>query len=362
MAEIQKRTHVVILCGGGGTRLWPVSTRPQPKQFVSILENGKTLFQETVDRALRLAERDNIWVITNKDYVHYIHNQFPGIRRDQVIVEPEAKNTAMAHVVSTFFIAKKDPNALVVNFASDHFIPQVDEFVKQLRIALEFLAGSDSILTVGIRPTHPDVNYGYIKQGKKIREIDDWPFYEVAVFKEKPDLKTAEKYFKSGKYFWNACLYMWRSDTFLETVKKVAPSFWQAGEEIFSSIGTSRLPASLRQAYGQVESISIDYAVSEKADNLALFPASFFWSDVGNWQAVHRLQEKDEQHNVLLGNGQKILTLESRGNLVRADDKEVVVFGVNDMVIIETQHSLLVCPLSRAAEVGEVAKKIQNKK
>jgi mannose-1-phosphate guanylyltransferase len=362
MAEIQERTHVVILCGGGGTRLWPVSTREKPKQFVSVLEGERTLFEETVERALKLAKKDNIWVITNKNYVDYIYQQFPGVRKDQVIIEPEAKNTAMAHVVSTFFVAKKDPNALVVNFASDHFIPQLDDFVKQLKIALEFLAGSDNILTVGIKPTHPDVNYGYIKQGRKIREIDDWPFYEVEKFREKPDQSTAEKYFKSGKYFWNACLYMWRCDTFLETIQKVAPSFWRAGNEIFSSIGTPRLATSLRKAYDQVESISIDYAVSEKTDNLVLFPANFFWSDVGNWQAVYRLQQKDKLQNVFLGEKNKSWAIDSRGNLIRAHGKRIVVFGVSDMVIIETQHSLLVCPLGRTAEVGEVAKKVQSRK
>lgn len=360
MADLQKRTHVVILCGGGGTRLWPVSTTQRPKQFVGILENKKTFFQDAVERALKITLAENIWVITNKNYLRFIYKQFPQVQKDQVIVEPEAKNTAMAHVVSTFFIFKKDPEALIVNLASDHFIPQIGEFIKQIRVALDFLASSDNILTVGIKPSHPDVNYGYIKKGEKVKEVDDWPFYKVDEFKEKPDLKTAESYFKSGEYFWNACLYMWRVESFLETVKRVAPSFWRAGNQIFSSIGTSKLEKVMRETYSKVEDISIDYAISEKANNLVLFPASFFWSDVGNWQSVYRLQEKDKFQNAFSGRLDKILTFESYGNLIRASRKRVVVFGVNDMVIIETGDSILICPLSRTAEVGKIAKQIQS--
>jgi mannose-1-phosphate guanylyltransferase len=361
MAKISSEIYVVILCGGGGKRLWPVSTRQKPKQFISILGEEKTLFQETVERAKLLAKPENIWVITGKDYLDFIHKQAPEISNQHIIIEPEAKNTAMAHIVSSFFIYKEDPHAIIVNLASDHFIPNNKEFARQMKIALRFLKESDYILTVGIKPTHPDVNYGYIKQGKEIKKINNWPFYEVAEFKEKPDLKTAKKYCASGKYFWNACLYSWRVDTFLETVKKVNSVFWQSGKEIFDSIGTSKFNPILKKNYQKAENVSIDYAISEKANNLVLFPASFFWSDVGNWQAAYRLSDKDKQENVLLGKKQNILTPESKGNLIKSEKKQIVAFGLKDMIIIETAENILVSPLEKAADIGIISEIITKK-
>ncbi len=361
MATIQEKTQVVILCGGGGKRLWPLSTKEKPKQFVSIWEGKKTLFQESVERAKLLTKSENIWVITGKDYLDFIFDQFPKVLKNQVIIEPEAKNTALAHIVSSFFVYKKNPEAIIVNLASDHYIPNNQEFIKQIQIGLKFLLNTQYLLTVGIKPTHPDVNYGYIKQGTELKKIANWPFYKVAEFKEKPDFKTAKKYLLSGKYFWNACLYTWNVKVFLETAKKLSPNLWQLGKAIFDSIGKRNFDQVLKENYHQAEDISIDYAISEKANNLALFPATFFWSDVGNWQAVYRLSNKDSQNNVLLGEKANILTLESNSSLIRADKKQVVAFGVKNMVIIETDKAILVSPLARAADIGLIREALAKK-
>ncbi len=355
-----KNIHVVILCGGGGKRLWPVSTKKLPKQFVSLLGSGKTLFEETVERAKLITKPENIWIITAKGYEDLIFKQFPEASKDQVIVEPVAKNTAMAHVVSSFFVYNKDPHAIIVNLASDHHIPDNAEFLNQMDKVLEFLkSNKEYILTVGIKPTHPDVNYGYIKKGNPINESQE--FFKVEEFKEKPDLITAKQYLKSGEYFWNACLYTWPAQTFIDTVQRIAPNFWELGNKIYNALGTDQIESILVECYEKAENISIDYAISEKANNLALYRADFFWSDVGNWEAIYRLSDKDKQGNFVFGNKNMILSIESNNNLIRSDKKLVVAFGVEDLIIIETEDSILVAPLKKAPLVGAIPEQLSQK-
>lgn len=353
--------HVVILCGGGGKRLWPVSTKTLPKQFVSLLGSDKTLFEETVERAKLITSIENIWVITAKGYENLIFRQFPQVQKNQVIVEPIAKNTAMAHVVSSFYVYYKDPQAIIVNLASDHHIPDNLEFKNQINKALDFLKSNKGyILTVGIKPTHADVNYGYIKKGKPVNNSEE--FFKVEQFKEKPDRITAKQYLESGEYFWNACLYTWPAQTFIDTVQRIAPNFWELGNKIYNALDANHIESVLEDCYEKAENISIDYAVSEKASNLALYKADFFWSDVGNWEAIHRLSDKNKQGNALLGETNKIIPIESNNNLIRSEKKLIVAFGVENLIIIETEDNILVAPLKKAPLVGTIPEQLSQKK
>jgi len=344
-----------ILCGGGGKRLWPRSRLKNPKQFIRLF-GRKTIFQETVDRIKPLVPPERIFVVTNFDYIDEVQNQAPEIPSQNIIAEPMAKNTALAMGVAVVYVKNRDPQGVIVNLASDHLIQNKKEFRRIISVAAQAANFDDYLLTVGIKPQYPHTGYGYIQSGKEFTRIDNVPIFQVKRFTEKPDLKRAQKFVKSGHYFWNANLYTWSVKAALKAFVKHAPKIAQGLKKIEAAIGTSKEKAVLKRVYQEAEDISIDYAVSEKADNMLVVPGDFGWSDIGDWKVVYDLGKKDQDGNVIIKHGKKgeYLGVETKNCLVHFDDELIATVGVENLIIVDAGNLILVANKDKAQDVKKI--------
>jgi mannose-1-phosphate guanylyltransferase len=354
--ELKKHLYVLILCGGGGTRLWPRSRQKTPKQFLLNFFGEKSLFAQTVERALWLTSPEKIWVITNSDYADEVLKQGGVISPRNVIAEPQAKNTAMCMGMGAAYIKKVDPEAIILNFASDHLIGDQELFIKQMSLAAVAAANNEAIVTVGLRPIFAHTGLGYIEAGEKKGE-----FFLVNSFKEKPDLSTAERFIRQGNYYWNANLYVWSVPVVWKAFRKYAPNIFVGIEKIFQSLGTAQERLVMGETYARAENISIDYAVSEKANNLLLIPATFSWSDIGDWQIVYDLKKKDVNGNVIENFGESgwHLGVDTKNCLIESSGRLIATVGVEDLLVVETNDAVVVCSRERAQEVKKVVEELK---
>jgi mannose-1-phosphate guanylyltransferase len=351
---------MVVLCGGGGTRLWPRSRKQTPKQFIKLLDD-KTLYQEAVERVEGLIPPERIFVITNKRYVDEIKKESPLIPEENIIAEPAKKDTAMAMGVAAAYIHQQDPDAVIVNLASDHRIGDVEEFRKTIQIAAEVAYEDEHIVTVGINPSYAHTGLGYIHAKEELKKVGKLPVLEVEGFTEKPKLTTAKAFLATGEYFWNANLYTWRTKTVLQAFKDYAPELYSLINNIQNSIGTENEEQVLKEEYQKAEKISIDYAISEKVDKMLMVPGDFGWSDVGDWSVVHELGEKTEGGNVVIQHGKGGYIGKDVSNcLIHSDDQLVAVIGLQDMVVVDSEDVLLICPKDKTQEVKPIVKKLKD--
>jgi mannose-1-phosphate guanylyltransferase len=360
--EIKNHLYVLILCGGGGTRLWPRSRQKTPKQFLTNLYGQKTLYEQTVERALCLTTSEKVFVVTNNDYLDEVVTLGRVISPRNIIAEPQAKNTTMAMGVGAAYIYKKDPQAIIVNLASDGAINNYDLFTTEMLTAVNAAASGEYIVTVGITPSFPHTGLGYIQADERIHKIEQ-EVYKVRSFKEKPDLETAKDFILKGNYYWNANLYVWAAQTIWNAFQKLAPDIFQHIKKIYESLGSSNEEDILRESYDQVENISIDYAISEKASNLVLVPATFSWSDVGDWKVVYDLKEKDTQGNILKSFTEKgeCFSLDCNNCLVESQSKLIATIGLKDIIVVETENAILICQNDRAQDVKKVVEDLKSK-
>jgi mannose-1-phosphate guanylyltransferase len=358
----EKHLYVIILCGGGGKRLWPRSRIKTPKQFIKLF-GEKTIFQDTVTRSRTLVPYSKIFVVTNFDYVDEVRKQAPGIPRKNIIAEPQAKNTALAMGIGALFIHKLDPLAVITNFASDHHVQNIRKFDQAVRSAAQAANLGDFLVTIGIKPTFPHTGMGYIKTTHLFKKIDNAEIFKVEKFVEKPDVTTAEKFLSEGGYFWNANLYTWRADSILRAFDKHLPKLAVGLEKIRESLGTPQEKKVIKITYEEAEDISIDYGVSEKASNMLLVPAEFPWSDIGDWKAAYDISKKDNQGNVIIfekGKGE-FVGMETKNCLVHFSDELITTIGVENLIIVDTKDALLVCRKDRAEEVKKLVNLLKEK-
>lgn len=354
-------TYCVILAGGGGTRLWPESRNKTPKQFLRLTSN-QTMMQLAANRAKRLVDYDHMIVVTNKLYEKEVARQLPNVPAQNILAEPERKETAMAMLVGALYARLLDPKAVVFNLASDHTVINNDEFTRVMRAALTIAAKNQQLVAIGITPTYPTTGYGYIKSGQLLEELDhDLPLLSVDEFKEKPDQQTAQRYIASGKYYWNANMYVWSAETLANAFAKYKPNLYDRTKKL-ANLKPDEFHQELAKIYDGAEKISIDYAISEKADNLVLIPGNFGWNDVGDWKIVWDLSDKDENQNVDFGNpdGHIRIFKESKGNLVNSTKKLVALISVEDMIVVETDSTLLVMPRAKSQEVKKIVQKLKD--
>ena len=358
--EYSDHLFVLIVCGGSGTRLWPRSRAKTPKQFINLF-GEKSIFVQTMERARSLAPDERIFISTNSDYVDEILAQ-GNLSLKNIIAEPQKKNTAIAMAASAAVIAKIDPQAVIVNLWSDHLISPLETFTKEINLATEVAFSGDYLVDVGLKPTLPHTGYGYLHAVKPLPGFEGKAL-KAEEFKEKPDLKTAEMYHQSGEYFWNIGMYLWRADSFLKACQKYSPKIYQDALKIQAAWGTDQEKKVIDEVWAEAEDISIDYAVSEKADNMVLVPASFSWSDIGDWQVVYDVSQKDENGNMIvkLGEEGEIYNIDSRKNLVQFSDRLIALVGVENLVIIDTPDALLVCQKDKAQEVKKVVEALKEK-
>lgn len=359
---MSKNPHlfVVILAGGGGTRLWPKSREKTPKQFLKLYTHN-TLMQDTYERALKFVSPDRVLVISNKNYVSDVQKQLPDVPKENIIGEPAKRETAAAMLLGALLALHKDPEAVVVNLASDHVITNPLEFNHVILAASEAATSGESLVTVGILPTFPHSGLGYIKIDDEVKRIDRLPVFRVTNFTEKPNVATAKAFISTGKYFWNANNYVWRASALVSAFEKYKPEMLQIMWPIVSAFEDKDFMEKLGKAYESVEKISIDFAISEKADNLVLIPGDFGWNDIGDWKVVFDLHEKNDTGNVVMSEDSEgnVICHDSHNNLVHTHDRLIALVGMEDTVVVDTGEILLVMPREKSQDVKKIVEKIK---
>ena len=350
---MDKNNHLVIMAGGIGSRFWPMSTTECPKQFIDPLAGGRTLLQQTADRFADICPSENIWVVTGRDYADEVRAQLPAIPADHVLTEPCRRNTAPCIAYVSWRIKTQDTRANIIVSPSDHVVTDVAEFRRVARIALAFAAESDGILTLGMHPTRPETGYGYIQADMtapcaRAREI-----YRVDSFREKPDLATAERYIRQKGFFWNAGIFVFRVQTIVNALRIYAPEISQIFEGLAPVYGTPGEQAAIDASYAECPSISIDYAVMEKAEDVYVFPAQFGWSDLGTWGSLSQQLQADADGNVTVG--PDVQLFDSHNCIVHTvGEKRVVLQGLDDYIVAEHNGSLLVCKRSEEQRITKL--------
>lgn len=345
------QNHIVIMAGGIGSRFWPMSTPEYPKQFIDVMGVGKSLIQLTVERFKGICPKENFWVVTSEKYVDIVKEQLPQIPAQHILAEPEARNTAPCIAYACWKIRKEFPQANIVVTPSDALVIDTAEFARCIAVALEKTADSQAIVTLGMMPTRPETGYGYIAaQG----EADAKGICEVEAFKEKPDVETAKGYLAAGNYFWNAGIFVWNVDTITNAIRRYAPQIAGVMDELEPALFTDREAEELKQLFPTCEKISIDYAVMEKAEDIFVLPAEFGWSDLGSWGSLRTLLPQDEAGNAKVGN--RVDMYNCRNCVVHAaEEKRVVLEGLDGYIVAEKNGQLLVCRLSEEQRIKEFA-------
>ncbi len=356
-----KHVYALILAGGGGTRLWPKSREKTPKQFLKLGQD-KTLLRATAERVCTLVDWNHVYVITNITQLQDVERELPEVSKDHILCEPRKRETAMALAVGALVIQERDPDAVVMNFASDHIVTDIEEFKRVMQVAAENATDPNIMVTVGISPTFPHTGLGYIKSGKKLRQTQGLPVFQVDNFTEKPNEETAKAFLKIGTYFWNANNYVWSCKAITAAFLKHAPKTADVLDELRKYIGKDTWKSALEKAYDSVESISIDYAISEKAENLVIIPGNFGWNDIGDWKVVYDLSAKDGQGNVVLREEKEgeLIQHGSHHNLVNVNGRLIALVDVENMIIIDTPEILMIAPKDRSQDVKKIVEKLKN--
>ncbi len=344
------KTTALIMAGGRGERFWPKSRKSMPKQFLSLTDPEKTMIQSTVERILPLVDTEDILIATNKGYKDLVRAQLPGLPEGNVLCEPLARNTAPCIGWGAVTARKRFGDALMIVLPSDHLIQQPALFRGALKDALRTAEETDALVTLGISPSVPDTGYGYIRYDTEEGTGFEKAF-RVRQFVEKPDLETAKKYLASGDYLWNSGMFIWKASAVLKEIRERLPEMYEQLEAIERAIGTEQEEAAVNEAFGAMQSISIDYGVMEKAENVYVLPSSFGWDDVGSWLAVGRINPGNEAGNVIRGD---VVTISSTRCIVEGGEKLIAMVGLEDTIIVDTKDALLVCAKDHAAEIRKV--------
>ena len=359
--EKNKNYYAIIMAGGIGTRFWPYSRSSHPKQFIDILGVGKSLLQLTYERFLKNFEKDNIFIVANQTYTGLINEQIPGINKDCILEEPLAKNTAACIAYACTKIHKSNTHAICVVAPSDHLILDEEKFIENVMQAIQFAKKNEVLVTLGIRPTRPDTGYGYIQFIEEKNEIEN--IYKVKTFTEKPTVELATTFVESGDFLWNAGIFIWSSSAIKNAFKQYVPEMYALFKEASKSYFTSNEQKTILHIYEQCRSVSIDYAVMEKASNAFVIPADFVWSDLGTWNSLYENSPKDEHNNVI--QGKQIMVYDSKNSIIASNikngNKLIVVKGIENLIIVDTPDVLMVCDKSREQEVKQMVTDINIK-
>ena len=358
--------YPVILAGGRGTRFWPLSRKRRAKQMLA-LDGDRTMIQQTVERLRPLAPERCFWVISNQDLRDGIAKQVARLDRRQIIAEPAARNTAPAIGLAAFILLRRDPDAVIGMFPSDHVIANPAKFRKNIKAAIRLAVEPGCIVVMGMRPTRPETGYGYIEAGEKL----SGGIRRVRRFTEKPNLPRAEEFVAAGNYFWNSGMFVWSARTLANALREHLSETAPYLEKIAAAYGTKKFESTFRRLYPKCENISVDYAVleprsakGEHASNLYCIPADFAWNDLGSWAALYEHQARGGRagENVNVIRAENSFALNADGNYIHAPGKFVAAVGVKNLVIVETDDALLVTTREHAQDVGKVVQYLDEKK
>jgi len=347
-----KHTYAVIMAGGGGTRLWPVSRKKHPKHVLPLL-GERTLFQSTLDRLNGFIPAERTLVVTAADQAEELKKQAPQLPAANFLIEPAPRGTASVVGLAAAVLAKRDPEAVMLILPSDHFIRNRDLFHLVMRIAVQ-VARKDYLVTLGITPTFPATGYGYIQRDAALPEKFDYPVYRVLHFTEKPDEAKARAMLASGDHSWNSGMFIWRTDCILDEFARQMPDLKAALDRIGAAWSTSEQEAVLGSEWPRLKPETIDYGIMEHATDVAVLPAgSLEWSDVGSWDSLFDVLLPDEHGNVVVNS--EHMSLETHDSLIYSDEKKLIVtIGVDDLILIDSGDALLVCRRDQAQQVRQV--------
>lgn len=339
--------YAVIMAGGIGARFWPRSKKKSPKQLLRII-GEHTMIQETFKRLNGLVPKENIFIVTNESQRPGIVEQLPEIPAENIIVEPFGRNTAACIGLASVIIQQRSINAITFVMPADHIIGDKDKFIDTLKKAAQFAYDNPALVTIGIQPTKPETGYGYIQidedSGKEY-------VYKVLTFAEKPNYATAVNFLQSGDFFWNSGMFIWKIDTILNEIQILMPDLYEGIVRIRDNITNPDFTNILSDIYGHLKSISIDYGIMEKSDKVFLVKGQFSWSDVGSWEAVYELSEKDKDGNVKVGT---IYTDMAMDSYIYSPDKFTAVIGLDNVIVINTKDALLICKRDKAQDVKNI--------
>ncbi len=349
---MNNNNNLVIMAGGVGSRFWPMSTPECPKQFIDVMGCGRTFIQLTFDRFKGVVAPENVWVVTSKQYADIVKRQLPEVPEDNILLEPCRRNTAPCIAYVSWRIKKKNPKANLVITPSDHMVTDREEFRRVISSALDFTAETDAIVTLGMHPTRPETGYGYIQADLSTPSSRVKSIYRVDQFREKPDLATAGQYIRQAEYFWNSGIFVWNVETIVQALRYYEPEVSQMFEGLLPYYGTDKEQEMIDETYPKCKSISIDYAVMEKAEEIYVYPADFGWSDVGTWGSLMTLANKDEAGNAKIG--QRVELYDSKNCIIHTtEERRVVVQGLDGYIVAEKGDTLLICKLSEEQRIKE---------
>ncbi len=346
------------MAGGSGTRFWPKSRKKHPKQLLRI-HGRHTMIQQTVHRLEPLIPKNHIFIVSTRGQIDEIHHQLPDIPRENLIVEPIGKNTAPCIGLGALYMKRVDPDEVMVVLPADHMVEDEENWRLQLQRAEAIARESDALVTIGIQPTYPATGYGYIQYTPEKVEVDGVAAYRVKTFAEKPNLETAHRFLESGDFLWNSGIFIWKISTILREIEEHLPAISDALEAIDRALGTPEEEKVIDTTYRQIRSISIDYGVMEHARRVLVIPGDFGWNDLGSWNEVYKIRPKDENQNAAQS---KHVLLDTQGCLIDVEDRVVAAVGLRDLIVVETEDALLICPRDRAQEVKDIVDALRRRK
>lgn len=354
----ENNNYVAIMAGGIGSRFWPMSRTSYPKQFIDLLGTGRSLIQWTYHRFKNIVPPENIYFITNESYISTLQEQIPEVSIDNIISEPSRKNTSPCAAYFAHKLMAMNPDANIIMSPADHLIMDEKAFEKTAKEALEFVSKNDALLTLGIKPTRPDTGYGYIQHDV---EEDQHKIYKVKTFTEKPSLELAKTFLKSGDFLWNSGIFVWNVKTIMTALAKHQPELNDVFLQANGVYNTPQERDVISSLYAQCTNISIDYGIMEKAKNVYVIPSYFGWSDLGTWESAYENSEKDYLGNAVYG--KNVMIIDATECMVKAPDKKLVVLqGLEECVVIDTEDVLLICERSREQQIKEYVAEVKRNK
>ncbi len=347
------------MAGGIGSRFWPLSRTSKPKQFLDILNTGRTFLQATFDRFNEICPVENIYIVTNKDYKDLVLEQLPQLNSEQVLLEPQRKNTAPCIAYANYTILKRNPNANIIVAPSDHLIINTEEFKRTILKALEFTDKNNALLTIGIKPLRPETGYGYIQVNND--EKIEGGLLKVKTFTEKPNLQMAKVFCESGEFFWNSGIFIWSLKSIMKSFEDHLQEVDILFKEALHHFSTYKEDYAISAIYSECKNISIDYGVMEKANNVYVISADFGWSDLGTWGSLYENLPKDEHKNVI--KGENSVTYNTDNCIINvSDDKLVVLNGLSGYIIVDTNDTLLICKKEDEQHIRQIVTDIKIQK
>ena len=347
------------MAGGNGVRIWPVSRNAKPKQFLDVADTGKTFIQSTFERFSKIVPKENIIIVTGDRYRHLVAEQLPDVAPENILFEPYSRSTAPCIAYATYTLLKRDPEAKMVVTPSDHLIEDEDIFVQTIENAFDYIDGNDVLMTLGVVPTRPDTNYGYIQACGGSEAYKQGVPLQVKTFTEKPDRDLAQVFINTGEFFWNAGIFIWKAQTIRQEMEKHLPEVTKLFNGWENALGTAVESEFITRAYTDCANISIDYGVMEKAENIWVLAGAFGWDDVGSWLAVERFNERDENGNVIRGD---FITVHTQNCILQGRDKLIATVGVKDLIVVDAGDALLICRKDSAGDIKKVLENLKESK